>query len=191
MDYLDTSGTILADYSLDFQYQPQLFIVTGESGAGKTTACQALIHKAGQQGWPVAGLISRPIYQSEKKVAIDLGDIASGEMRRLAWKRTRDLVEEGLELTTGRWTFDPAVVTWGNQILEALPAVPLVILDELGPLEFEKQSGLIAGLRLLDERRHAVACVVVRPACLSVAVERWPWAQVIDNLQKHCAAEQL
>jgi hypothetical protein len=40
--------------------------------------------------------------------------------------------------------------------------------------------GLMAGLDLLDAHKNFPSIVVVRPSLLSLAVKRWPWAQVID-----------
>ena len=178
MRELNTPDTILAEYSLQSCQQPQLLIISGESGAGKTTACQLLIRQAREQGCLPAGWVSPPVYLAGEKIGIDLTDIASGETRRLAWKRERDHAEDGAELTTRGWQFDPAVVAWGNRILDELPTGPLLILDELGPLEFQKQAGFSSGLRLLDERQHRAACVVIRTACLTTALDRWPWARV-------------
>jgi nucleoside-triphosphatase THEP1 len=181
VNYLHLPEIILAGNYLQFGNQPRLIIITGESGAGKTTACQFLIHRARQQCCQTAGLVSPPVYRSGKKVAIDLTDISTGETRRLAWKR---------ELPALGWEFDPAAIFWGNQVLDELPVSPLLILDELGPLEFQKGAGFTAGLRLLDEQRHRTACVVIRTVCLPVAVERWPWAQVVRALDNASVGEQ-
>lgn len=181
MSLLNLPEKLLADNFVWLENKPKLIIITGESGVGKTTACQLLIHRARQQGCPAGGLVSPPVYRSGKKVAIDLTNISTGETRRLASKR---------ELPAFGWEFDPAAIAWGNQVLDELPVCPLLILDELGPLEFQKGAGFTAGLRLLDEQRHRTACVVIRTVCLPVAVKRWPWAQVVRDLDNASVEEQ-
>jgi nucleoside-triphosphatase THEP1 len=182
-----TPELYLAEDLLQYCQHPQLFIITGESGAGKTSACRLLIQQARLRGCPAVGLISPPVYQSGIKVAIDLTEIASGETRRLACKRERDPAGR----STLGWKFDPATVNWGNQVLDGLPVSPLLIVDEIGPLEFQKQAGFHAALRLLDEQRHLSAYIVIRTACLANALERWPWAQIIRDFGHVSPAGQL
>lgn len=182
MNTFKVPESILGNYFLSFGNRPQLYLITGESGDGKTTACQHLIRYARLGGYQVAGLISPAVMQSGRKTAIDLTDISSGETRRLAWKKERAGSEDHKDFSDLGWEFDPAVLSWGNQILDGLPTCQILILDEIGPLEFKKQSGFTAGLRLLDEKRYQIAFVVVRLACLQTALERWPWAQVIRDL---------
>lgn len=184
MSLLNLPEKLLADNFFWLENKPKLIIITGESGVGKTTACQFIIHQAHQQGLLVAGLVSPPVYQLGRKVAIDLTNISTGETCRLAKRREGDNPGSKAGLPAMGWDFDPVVINWGNQILDALPVCPLLILDELGPLEFKKEAGFTSALRLLDEQRHRTACVVVRTACLPMALERWPWAQVVNDLAK-------
>lgn len=184
MNFLHASGAALADDIFRVVDRPQLYILTGESGAGKTSACQRLIRQARRRACPAAGLFSPPVYQAGEKTAIDLTAVTTGETRRLAQKRPRPTAQDGMRYAGLGWDFDPQVIAWGNQVLDELPAAPLLILDELGPLEFRQGAGFTAGLRLLDERRHWTACVVIRPACLPEATARWPWGMVIHDLEK-------
>ena len=102
---------------------------------------------------------------------------------------------------TQRWRFDETVLAWGNEVLRAahadaadvagpataMAATPggaaapdLLVVDELGPLEFARGVGLTEGLTAVDAGRYAVACVVVRPALVDEALRRWPDATVVD-----------
>lgn len=152
-----------------------LFIVSGLSGAGKTTWCRDVIELAREQGLRVAGLLSPAFFENDHKTAIDLQDVAGGERRRMA----RLLQQERTAVTTGRWSFDPAVIAWGNELLQNLPAHDLLVIDELGPLELLQDQGLTAGLRLIDEEAYRIALVVIRPSLLPRAQARWPQAQII------------
>jgi len=56
-----------------------------------------------------------------------------------------------------------------------------LIIDELGPLEFLRNKGLLAGLERLDRGEFQVACVVVRSSLLPKALQRWPEAHVVSG----------
>ena len=191
---------LLASFLLPGEAEAKLIFITGPSGCGKTRYCLELAHRARENGIPLAGVVSPPIYESGKKKllstygsrnfvdradyrtnddqitqvkwGIDLEDLASGERRRLAVRR--EAPQEGL--ATADWQFDEAVLVWGNERLASCRSGgPLLILDELGPLEFERGLGFQAGLQLLDEGRFHLAVAVVRPALLPLARQRWPW----------------
>jgi hypothetical protein len=58
-------------------------------------------------------------------------------------------------------------------------APDILILDELGPLEFSSNQGLTVGFELIERRLYRLACMTIRPSLLPVALERWPWAHEI------------
>ncbi|MGB4675600.1 MAG: nucleoside-triphosphatase, partial [Aggregatilineales bacterium] len=66
---------------------PRVALVTGDSGAGKTTWCRSLVEAARQRGLRVAGLLSPPVFEQGVKTGIDLLDLTTGERRRLAARR--------------------------------------------------------------------------------------------------------
>ena len=173
---LSSPASPLADFFSKELYIPELLIITGTQGVGKTSWFINLIAKARGLGIKVAGLVSPPVYVNGVKIGIDLLNIASGESRRLADLRTT----ETDQLRTCQWHFDPATLLWGNRILSSFNDCDLLILDELGPLEFKKGRGLQEGLALLDARRFSLSCVVIRPSLLPLAMERWPWGQVVQ-----------
>ena len=92
------------------------------------------------------------------------------------------------ELSTPRWQFIPETVSWSNDLLREIGRCDLLIIDELGPLEFLRGEGLMAGMRLVDNGNYRVACVVVRSSLVPKALQRWPEASVVsgfvENLNK-------
>jgi len=50
----------------------------------------------------------------------------------------------------------------------------LLIVDELGPLEFIHAKGWLSGLVALDSFRYRLALVVIRPELMEAAQTRWP-----------------
>jgi nucleoside-triphosphatase THEP1 len=129
----------------------------------------------------VAGLLSPPVLAGGEKTGIDLLDLASGERRRLAERARADLPgTEGLG-----WHFDPEVLALGNTLLSRIATCDLLLVDELGPLEFGRGSGLTAAFALLDARRYHLAVVVVRPALVAAARTRWPEAALVWELEEN------
>ncbi|MBN1120838.1 MAG: ATP-binding cassette domain-containing protein [Anaerolineae bacterium] len=175
-DDIERLETNLAKVFADGQESPQLIIVTGQSGSGKSTWCKELSLRAKGIGLSIGGILSPAVFENGEKTGIDLINLADGSHRRLAGQRQG--TSSGV--TTPRWQFDEATLDWGNIILGNLPPTDLVIIDELGPLEFRRGMGLQNGLRVIDERAHPVMCVVVRPSLLSDARKRWPHGLVMD-----------
>jgi hypothetical protein len=102
-------------------------------------------------------------------------DLASGESRRLAKLRGEELSGVG----TPKWDMDPEVMAWGNAILAEKPDCDVLVMDELGPLEFFRKEGFINGLTLLDRKEFRAAFVVVRSSLLPFAQQRWPYAHIV------------
>lgn len=149
---------------------PQLVIVTGESGAGKTKWCQEQIQWARQQGWNVAGLLSPAIFQDGQKVGIDLLDLSSGEKRQLAKLRPHYLPQA----TIKKWAMDPLTLAWANDCLQAIGPCDLLVVDELGPLEFNRGQGFTPAFPLIERGDYQIALIIVRPTLLEQAQSRWP-----------------
>jgi len=153
----------------------ELILLTGPSGAGKTAWCQRLAGEIRSARRPLRGLVSPPVYDAGRKVAIDLLDLQTGRRRRLATHQGQGRSGHPV----GRWRFDLATLTWGNDRLGHFRPGEYLILDELGPLEFKHGGGLGAAMTLIDGRAYALACAVVRPKLLAAARRRWPWGQVV------------
>lgn len=168
--------SILASLLFLNENKPELVLVTGIKGSGKTSWCMDLIEHARTLDLKLCGLISPAVFEDGQKVGIDLLDLHSGERRRLACRAG----DSGGDLRTTEWQMVAETLEWGNSILENINSFDLFILDELGPLEFEHGMGLMAGLDILDAHKNFPSIVVVRPSLLSLADKRWPWTQVID-----------
>ena len=154
-----------------------LFLLTGSSGAGKTTWCLELTRVAAAAGRRVSGLCSPAVWEDGRKMGIDLVDLHSSLRRRLAIRKPPGAIGE--QAGSRDWQFDEQVLQWGNALIT--PAEnDLFILDELGPLEFEHNRGLVNAFVVLDHGGFDLACVVVRPSLLLQAQERWPAARLLD-----------
>lgn len=153
-------------------------ILTGLPGSGKSTLSQAIVQHAREVQLDLKGVLSPPVFESGEKTAIDLLDLASGERTRLAkLRRTR---ADTTLISTQRWAFDPNIVEKGEEILHASTPCELLVIDELGPLEFERGEGWLAGLTAVDSGNYQSALVVVRPRLLEYALNRWPDARQVE-----------
>jgi iron complex transport system ATP-binding protein len=176
-DSLKQPGGFLAKLFEERHQSPQLLLVTGLSGAGKTTWCSKLTKLAKQSGFSVEGILSPGIFENGKKVGISVRSLITGEEQQLAKIREK----ENANLTTPRWSFFPDALEWANQTLKNDGPKDLLVIDELGPLEFLRGEGLTVGLMRIDTGQYQVACVVVRSSLLPKALQRWPHAKVING----------
>jgi nucleoside-triphosphatase THEP1 len=154
----------------------RLLIIEGPSGSGKTTWCMQLLERAKLRKVTVAGLLSPAVFMGNQKTGIELMNIQTGERRVLATqgKRRED------SPARGPWSFDPEVLNWGNDVLRSIPPCQVVIIDEIGPLEFEQHIGLLTAFDLIDSRRDMLTCLSLRPYLVKRALERWQWAEVLS-----------
>jgi len=174
---LTTPGNLLYDAFALGQESPQVILVTGLRGAGKTSWCSKLAKVAQDQGMNVSGILSPGIFKGKNKIGIAVKNIATGEQHQLAELRIGEL--EGL--STPRWKFNPESMSWANRILQEINTSDLLIIDEIGPLEFLRGEGLTAGIKCIDQNKFKVACVVVRTSFVPTALQRWPHAIVVSG----------
>ncbi len=152
-------------------------IVSGSVGSGKTTFCNSVIEaiKDTAQGtWTITGILAPAVLAEDTKIGIDALDLTSGERRRLAQR----LTDSSAGIRTQRWSMDRGTIDWCNQVLRKSTPCDLLVVDELGPLEFERDEGFREGLTALDSGQYRAALVVVRTELLHFAEERWPEAVV-------------
>jgi len=155
----------------------KLTLISGESESGKTSFCCQAAGALKELGWDVAGIISPAVFNEGGKFAIDGLDLRSGEHRRLA-----NLIADGDPLQgpkTKRWQFSMQALQWCNKALQNATPCDLLIIDELGPLEFDRGEGLLAGFEANDSRQFKASLTVVRTSLLERACDRWPDAEVL------------
>ena len=155
---------------------PKIILLTGEIESGKTNLCLEIAELARESGIKVAGLVSPAVFDCGAKTAIDVQDLLTGERHRLA--ELRDVAETKLE--TKRWSFFPEIVSWGNQVLQRAIPCDLLIIDELGPLEFNRAQGWFEAFKVIETGKFQVAFLVIRPSLVQQASSRWDITRVID-----------
>ncbi|BCY17136.1 MAG: hypothetical protein GYA12_10390 [Chloroflexi bacterium] len=151
-------------------------ILTGGRGKGKTRACQRLAEQARHKGWQIAGLLCPAVFEDGVKTGIDMLDLNSGTLSRLA----KVVNQNAGEITTDHWDFDVDVLARGNEILECIGKCDLLIVDELGPLEFYRRQGWVKAFDTLRRGEFRRAVVVIRPELLDEARKLWPSARIVN-----------
>jgi nucleoside-triphosphatase len=151
-------------------FSPEIILVSGWRGVGKTTLCLRLIEAARSAAWDVAGLASPARVEGSEKTGILVDELRTGQRRLLASRLEGEL--HGARL--GPWTFDDSIFEWGNQALRSSIPCNMLVIDELGPLEFDRSQGWYAGFQVLDSKSYDLAVVVIRPEYVSNFLQRWP-----------------
>jgi len=153
-----------------------IWIITGVSGSGKTRFCSNLVLAAKRENITVKGLICPAVIEEGRKTLIQVVDLETGEQSTLATSRN---ASPGGSVTD-HWEFNEEVIQWSNRRLSSLRDCDLVIVDELGPLEFNLGRGWQQGLKLLDEENFNCAVVVIRTGLVETAQKRWPKAKIME-----------
>ena len=153
----------------------RLIILSGEIGCGKSTLCLKVFNELKAMSLDVAGVVCPPIFEGRNKTGIDLLDLRSSERRQLARLNRHDA--DGIQ--TQRWLFNEDTLRWGNSLFSSATPCDVLIIDELGPLEFDRGLGFTNGLTALDAGEFDFALVVIRTTLVEKARSRWPSCEVI------------
>lgn len=119
-------------------------------------------------------MLSPAVIVNDQKIAINVIDLRSAERRQLAVHNPT--ANYPLEFY---WRFDADALAWGNEVLLHRTPCDVLLVDELGVLEFERNQGWVAGLAAIESGAYRLGLVVIRPELLQAAQQRWPWARVL------------
>lgn len=142
----------------------RLVTLTGERGVGKTAVCRKTVALARQRGHECAGILTLA-----REDVRDVYDVRDGETRRL----TRG-PDDDSAVVQGRFRFDSKTLSWGGDVLTRSVPCDLLIVDEIGPLEIERDGGWVVAFDVLRSGSFALAVVVVRPELVSQVRLRLP-----------------
>jgi nucleoside-triphosphatase THEP1 len=152
-------------------------VLTGQVHVGKTTVCRKVADWAQQRGRRVRGILTLPIFDDDgSRLGIEALDLASGQQRELA-RVDRDWGGPCM----GPYHFDPAALRWGEDLVEQAIAggCDLLVVDEIGRLELEMDSGFRRVLPLLANNTLPRSLLVVRATLLEALRTRVPTLQFV------------
>jgi nucleoside-triphosphatase THEP1 len=141
-------------------------VVTGEIGIGKTTVCEKVLGMAQDEGRRPGGVLTYKALEDGVIRGIEVLDVGSGRREVLA---SVDDVYGGPRV--GRYFFNPAGVEFGIDAVERGRSSDLLVVDEIGPLEFEG-GGFSNALGLIVEGRVRNCVAVVRAGLLPAFLAR-------------------
>jgi nucleoside-triphosphatase THEP1 len=147
------------------QARPDVVVLSGESGCGKTSLCTQVAGLARVAGLDVAGLLTPPRLANGRKVGMDVQDVRTGRRRPLAVARSGS--DPGAGPGTEGWRFDPEGLAWGAGLLGRATPCDVLVIDELGPLELLRGQGWGIGLDVLRAGGYRLALVVIRPGLVA------------------------
>ena len=143
----------------------RIVILSGTRGVGKSTVCVRTVKQARERGYTCGGIIT----VTRPGGALDVLDVQTGAARRLTVRSSETPV-----VVQGRFRLDPAILAWGNAALGRAVPCHLLVVDELGPLEFEGGQGWSTAFDVLHRIDYVLALVVVRPELVVEAQRRLP-----------------
>jgi nucleoside-triphosphatase THEP1 len=151
-----------------------VYVLSGDRGSGKTRLLTAIAETLLLSGKKVGGILSPVVQSQDSRLGYDVLDLQNGRQVPLC---RRDIDPTGG--STGPFRFDAEAIRFGNAALEQAVAsgADLIILDEVGPLEFDGK-GWAGGLERLLETYHGSLLLVVRPNLLGRLTARWPLSPV-------------
>ena len=172
--FIDSPAKLLVSLLSETDQSKKIHLISGTSGSGKTLWCTHLFHEARSMGLDVKGLVSLPVFEYDHKVGINLQNLESGSITPLGTKK--DSKENHVSI--GGWNLYSNTLEWGNRILANIQSCQILIIDELGPLEFNENSGLTKSFELLESGQYSIAFVVVRTGLILKALTKWPSAEI-------------
>lgn len=145
--------------------QPNILILTGERGVGKTTRVLSLCRSWSNRDFPHFGVASPKIMDDGLVVGISAVDLASGETKTLALRDD----EPGRRI--GPWRFLDEGIAFANDCCRPREQDGVAVIDEIGPLELRGQ-GLTMAWGALQTGRYPHALIVVRTELVETVKEK-------------------
>lgn len=139
--------------------EKKITVITGERGAGKTRYCALEEINARSRQLTVAGVLCPSLFQNGKKVGFFIRNLETGDQRLGG----STILKPEVSFEFGHWQMDSESFSWANEFLADIRKCGLLIIDELGPLEFSHQKGFLSAFETLRSADYQKALVVIRP----------------------------
>jgi len=141
-------------------------VLTGRSGAGKTTVMESIIERLREESAPVAGLIQPARYLDGEKIGFEIRDLQTGKETLFAERVRREDGVFGMG-----YRFEEEGRLLAQEALSSIPRDSVLVVDEMGPLELRGKGHMGALQKAIAERPPILLLLVVRrhliPAFLS------------------------
>ncbi len=135
----------------------QITLIVGRKNSGKTAYLEEIYHGALKKGLQVGGFLSKAQWDGNRKTRYFLHNLQNGEKHLLAWQSAAPS-----PLHAGQFAFLPETFEWGFRFVQNQLHLPVIIMDEFGPLEM-RQQGWYDLLRFLATQYSGFLFISVRP----------------------------
>ncbi len=151
--------------------QGVVVLVSGWRQVGKTTLLVRVHQAADAAGLTLGGFLSVACFVDGAKAGIDLLDAKTGAKVALAYYEEEPSDADDA-IRTRHYVFNERALDTGLYYAEQGQGADVFFVDELGPLELERDQGWVEVMAIVRERLFGVAFVVVRPELLDLAREK-------------------
>jgi nucleoside-triphosphatase THEP1 len=166
---LQTSEELLPVITEKEKRKPDIFILSGNKGEGKSTFAEQVVQQLNQKGVKTTGFISRGTWEGDARKSFTLTDIESGEEKLLC-----SVDKSAGHLKQGRFWFSSEALERGEKIITdaALKSNSVTIIDEVGPLEIGGK-GWYGAIEYLCSSSASPQVWCVRSSLSYKASRRW------------------
>jgi nucleoside-triphosphatase len=153
----------------------RVLLITGSPGVGKTTLLLKVAEALKAKGYGVGGMISRDVRTSGSRIGFEVTDLNGRNKGWLASVHQR----EGPQVGKYRVNVDDLNAVGVKAILEACERLDVVIVDEIGPMEFFSEKFREAVKKAVESKKLVVSTI------------HWKMSgELIDSTKKRADAEK-
>jgi nucleoside-triphosphatase THEP1 len=168
--------------------RPRLFILTGETGSGKTTRAREVVERLRARGLSVSGILAPGLLEGGRRTGFDIVNLATGESAQLARENTGGAAPHA---QWSRFSFAQEGLALGLKALGPdSMGTDVILIDEVGPFELAG-GGWAPALDDLarDETRPLI--MVVRSSIVDAVRRRWGSADSVAWDAAATAADEI
>ncbi|EEB74311.1 NTPase [Thermococcus sp. AM4] len=137
--------------------------VTGPAGVGKTTLVERVAREVERWGYIVGGMITREVRRNGRRIGFKIIALDTGEEGTLASLRGTSHLP-GVPFGKYVVHVDELERVGVSAIRRALVEADLVVIDEIGPMEYKSDEFVKAVGEVLNSDKHLLAVVHRRMA---------------------------
>jgi nucleoside-triphosphatase THEP1 len=150
--------------------RPRLFILTGETGSGKTTLAQQVVERLRARGLKVGGILAPGLLEDSRRTGFDIVNLTTGESAQLARENAGGPAPHA---QWSRFSFSQQGLALGLKALGPdATGADVVLVDEVGPFELAG-GGWAAALDQLARDAGKPVVMVVRSSIVDAVRRRW------------------
>ncbi len=164
------SDVLLDEFSEQMRQKNKILIISGDTRSGKTTFLKQVIKNLKEQNpdFSIGGIIATGIDKDGERYGFEIEELSTGQKNLLCTREPQENTEK-----IGRFYFYQQVLdTTRRLIVESLPALDLLVIDEVGYLEL-KGRGWFEVIEEAMKQHDLNMIFVVRKRLLEDVLNLW------------------